>query len=90
MNVNLFKGLTHVSYGERDHTVVRNNWCRHAWFGVACIVAGFLISVRIRVPLLESGSSSLELSTDVACNPWLLVGMSTYGRCGENVVVVND
>ena len=23
---------------------------------------------------------------DVACNPWLLVGICTYGHCGDNVV----
>ena len=38
-------------------------------------IAGFIISVRISLPLLESGSSSLQLDADVACNPWLLVGI---------------
>ena len=23
---------------------------------------------------------------DVACNPWLLVGVCTYGHCGDNVI----
>ena len=36
---------------------------------------GFLISFRVRVPLLESGSSTLYLSAALACNPWLLVGV---------------
>ena len=43
-------------------------------------ITGFIISVRVRVPLLESGS------LDVACNPWLLVGLCTYGHCGDDVV----
>ena len=30
VNIDLFKGLTHIGYGERDHTVVRNSWCSHA------------------------------------------------------------
>ena len=47
-------------------------------------IAGFLISFRVRVPLLESGSSILELSVDDACNPWLLVGLCTYGHCGDD------
>jgi hypothetical protein len=38
-------------------------------------IAGFLISFRVRVPLLESGGSSLKLSADVASNPLLLVGV---------------
>ena len=38
-------------------------------------VAGFLINVRISVPLLESDSSSLQLDADVAWYPWLLVGI---------------
>ena len=44
-------------------------------------VAGFE-----RKSLLESGSSSLQLSADVACNQWLLVGICTYGHCGDDVV----
>ena len=38
-------------------------------------IAGFLIGFRFRVPLLESGSSSLYFSADAACNPLLLVGV---------------
>ena len=30
VNVNLFKGLTHIGYGEHDHTVILNSWCSHA------------------------------------------------------------
>ena len=26
-NVDLFKGFTHIGYGEHDHTVVRNSLC---------------------------------------------------------------
>jgi hypothetical protein len=40
-------------------------------------IAGFLINFRVRVPLIESGSSTLYLSADVACNSWLLVGVRT-------------
>ena len=47
-------------------------------FGLSEVIAGFLFSVRICVPLLESGSSSLYLSVDVYCTPWLLVGICTY------------
>ena len=39
VNVDLFKGLTHIGYGERDHTVVRNSWCSHACFSVTCLEA---------------------------------------------------
>ena len=49
-------------------------------------IAGFLISVWISVPLLESLSCSLSLSADVVCNTWLLVGICTYGHCGDGVV----
>jgi hypothetical protein len=45
-----------------------------------------LLSFRVIVPLLESSSSTLELSADVACNPWLLVGVCTYGHCGDDVI----
>jgi hypothetical protein len=38
-------------------------------------IAGFVISFWVRVLLLESGSSSLQLIADAACNPWLLVGV---------------
>ena len=37
VNLNLFKGLIHIGYGERDHTVIPNSWCSHAWFSVACL-----------------------------------------------------
>jgi hypothetical protein len=40
-------------------------------------LAGLLINVWVSVPLLESDSSSLLRSTDVACNPWLLVVICT-------------
>ena len=30
VNADLFKGLTHIGYGERDHTVIQNGWCSHA------------------------------------------------------------
>ena len=40
-------------------------------------IAGFLISFWFRVPLLESDSSTLYISADVACNPWLLDGVGT-------------
>ena len=53
MNVDLFKGLAHIGYGERDHTVVQNIWCALAWFSVACLhrvtrqlAAGFPFVVR--------------------------------------------
>jgi hypothetical protein len=49
-------------------------------------IAGFLLSVRISLPLLESGSSSLKLDADVACNPWLLVGICTYSYCGDDII----
>lgn len=39
VNVYLFKGLTHIGFGGRDHTVVRNSWCSHVWFSVACLEA---------------------------------------------------
>ena len=39
VNVNLFKGLTHIDYGEHDHTAIWNSWCSHAWFSVASLVA---------------------------------------------------
>jgi hypothetical protein len=39
VNINLFKGLTHIGYGERDHTVVQNSWCSHVWFNVASLKA---------------------------------------------------
>ena len=35
VKVDLFKGLTHIGYEERDHTVVWNSWCSHACFSVA-------------------------------------------------------
>ena len=38
------------------------------------------------IPLLESGSSTLQLSAAVACYPWLLVGKCTYGHCGDDVI----
>lgn len=38
-NVNLFRGLTHIGYGEHDNTVFRNSWCSHTWFSVACFKA---------------------------------------------------
>ena len=111
MNVDLFKGLSHIGYGERDQTVVRAGTqlvlsCMLVWYarvtgqlaavlsfvvhnslhalphptsvraGVVgfnlssvltlCLfdgllegIGGFLISVRVRVPLLESGKSAL-------------------------------
>jgi hypothetical protein len=49
-------------------------------------IAGFLISFRLRVPHLESGSATLQLSANVACNPWLLVGVCTYSHCGDDVL----
>ena len=55
-------------------------------FGLFNSVAGFLVSVRISVPLFESGSSSLELDADVACNAWLLVGICTYTYVGDDIV----
>ena len=48
-------------------------------------IAGFLISVRIRVPLLERGSSPFYVSADVACNPLFLVGICTYSHCGNDI-----
>jgi hypothetical protein len=56
------------------------------------VIAGFLISVWINVPLLESGNSSLQLSADVACYSLLLVGICTYIHYGDNVVdaLIND
>jgi hypothetical protein len=39
VNVDLFKGLAYIGYGERDHTVVWNSWCSHACFSVACLEA---------------------------------------------------
>ena len=48
--------------------------------------AGFLISLRVSVPLLESSRSTLQLSADVTCNPWLLAGVCTYGHCGDDVI----
>jgi hypothetical protein len=27
-----------------------------------------------------------ELNADVACNPWLLVGVCIYSHCGDDVV----
>ena len=38
-NVDLFKGLAHIGYGERDHTVIRNSWYSHACFSVAFLEA---------------------------------------------------
>jgi hypothetical protein len=35
---------------------------------------------------LISGSSNLKLSPDVACNPLLLVGVCSYGHCGDEVI----
>ena len=49
-------------------------------------IAGFLISFRVRVPLLESGSSNLWLSADAACNPWLLVGVCMYDHCEDDII----
>jgi hypothetical protein len=37
VNVNLFKSLAHIGYGEHYHTVVLNSWCSNAWFSVACL-----------------------------------------------------
>ena len=37
VNVDLFKSLAHIDYGERDHTVVQNSWSCHAWFSVDCL-----------------------------------------------------
>ena len=39
VNVDLFKGLTRVGYGERDHTVAWNSWYCHACFSVAYLEA---------------------------------------------------
>ena len=52
------------------------------FYGSSEGIAGFLISF----PLLESGSSSLYLSAAAACNPWFLVGISTYGHCWKDVI----
>ena len=49
-------------------------------------IAGFIFSVQGRVPLHESGSSTLYLSADAACNPRPLVGVCTYGCCGEDFI----
>ena len=49
-------------------------------------IAGLLISGWVRVLLLESGSSTLQLSAHVACNPWLLVGVCAYGHCGDDII----
>jgi hypothetical protein len=49
-------------------------------------IAGFLISFWVRVLLLESGSSALQLRADIACKPWLLVGVCTYAHCGDDVI----
>ena len=54
--------------------------------GSSQVIAGFLISFRIRVLLLESGSSTFYLSVNVSCHPWLLVGVCTYSHCGDNVL----
>ena len=47
-------------------------------------IAGFLISFRVRVSLLESVSSTRNLSADVACNPWLMVGKCTRTLWGRH------
>ena len=52
-------------------------------------IAGFLTSFQVRVPLLESGSSTLYLSADDACNPWFLVGICTYSHYGDDVINVH-
>ena len=39
VNVDMFKGLAHISHGERDNTVVRNSWCSHARVSAACLEA---------------------------------------------------
>jgi hypothetical protein len=52
--------------------------------GLSKGIEGFLTSFRVRVPLLESGSSSLYLSADAACNLWFLV--CSYGHGGDDVV----
>ena len=39
VNVDLFKGLTHIGCRKRDHTVVRNSWCSHACLSVLCLEA---------------------------------------------------
>ena len=49
-------------------------------------IAVFLISFRVRVPHLDSGRSIFYLSVNVACNPWLLFGVCTYGHCGDDVI----
>ena len=49
-------------------------------------IVGCFISFRVRVTLLESGSSTLQLSADVACNRWLLVGLCMYSYCGDDVI----
>ena len=49
-------------------------------------IAGFLIIFRVRVPVLESDSSTLQLSANVAYNPWLLVGVCTYSHCVDDII----
>ena len=39
VNVDLFKGVTHIGYEKGDHTLVQNSWCSHARFNVACLEA---------------------------------------------------
>ena len=35
---------------------------------------------------IRDHSFHLYLIADVAYNPWLLVGVSTYGHCGDDVI----
>jgi hypothetical protein len=35
---------------------------------------------------LKEAALAIYLRADVACNPWLLVRICTYGHCGDNVI----
>jgi hypothetical protein len=54
VNIDLFKGVVHIGYRERDHTVIRNGWCSYACFSVACLVAS-MFNPLLDMPHLSGG-----------------------------------
>ena len=54
--------------------------------GTGTMVVCLKHSDRNRLKISVKPLASCMLRVDVACNSWLLVGVCTYGHCGDDVM----
>ena len=68
------------------------SWSAHTrstclFYGLSEGVAGFCLYKRPDMfHSLKVAALAFKLSADVACNPWLLVGVCTYSHCVDDVI----